>query len=86
MSGWLKYRLQHGRQATHASKFTPCSAAALDCDHQRDRFGFSRLIQIGRLFDAIVFDHEILRLQSVNHIAVCVSHQSGHQHDVAIVR
>ena len=82
--GLAQDRLQHRRQTAHPIKLTPCSAPTLDRDHQRDRLGLGRFVQIGHLFDAIVFDDEILGLQSVHHVAVCISHQRGHQHHVGL--
>ena len=55
------------------------AASALDRDYQRDRLRLRRFIEVYRLFDPIVLNDEVLRLQVIYRVSRLIPHQNRNE-------
>src|SRR5208283_4345659 len=70
-----QYGIEHSRQASHSAKLPLGATPGLHCDHQRYGLSLRRFVEMNQLRDPIIFNNEVLGLQSINRISGSVSHQ-----------
>jgi len=58
----------------------------LHSNHNGERRGFSRFIEVHGLRDSIVFNDEILRMQAVNGVAGRVAHEGWNTDQISVRR
>ncbi len=77
-----KERVEHALEPLHPWEFKEGTAPALDRDNERYWLAFGRFIEANRLLHSVVFDDEVLPLQSIDDGALLIFNQRGNEDQI----